>query len=124
MTESKDIEEILYMGVGRSGLENEPSKIAKALNELLAYRAIGTVEELKAIRSASELWEYNNNLAYVQGRHDAIDEFAERLKAKIEEVHSAPEQETAYNNGWKTVCRIIQSNLETIAEQMRKGEKE
>ena len=33
------------------------------------------LEELKALKSASELWEHNNNLAYKQGRIDAIDEF-------------------------------------------------
>lgn len=38
------------------------------------------LEELKALREVRELWEYNNNLAYQQGRNDAIDEFAEKLR--------------------------------------------
>lgn len=50
MAENEDIEKILYMGVGRSGIDNENSKIAKALNELMQYRAIGTVEELKSMK--------------------------------------------------------------------------
>ena len=54
-------------------------------------------------------------------RNKAIEEFAERLNAKIEEVYSAPERESEYNHAWKTVCKIIQSNMEVIAEQL-KGE--
>jgi hypothetical protein len=53
MTENEDIEDIekiLYMGVGRSGIDNENSKIAKALNELMQYRAIGTVEKVSKIK--------------------------------------------------------------------------
>ena len=52
-------------------------------------------------------------------RASAIDEFAEKLKAKIEEVYSAPERESEYNHAWKTVCRIIQGNIEVIAEQLK-----
>lgn len=53
-------------------------------------------------------------------RAEAIDEFAEKLNAKIEEVYSAPERESEYNHAWKTVCRIIQGNMEVIAEQLKK----
>ena len=56
-------------------------------------------------------------------RAKAIDEFAEKLNAKIEEVYSAPERESEYNHARKTVCRIIQGNMEVIAEQL-KGEPE
>lgn len=62
MTENEDIEKILYMGVGRSGIDNENSKIAKALNELMEYRAIGTVDEFKALKEKSipkKLLNYN-----------------------------------------------------------------
>lgn len=54
MTENEDIEKILYMGVGRSGIDNENSKIAKALNELMQHRAIGTVEEFKSLKEKNE----------------------------------------------------------------------
>ena len=50
MINSKDIEKILYMGVGRSGLDNEASIIAKALSELMEYQAIGTVEEIQSMK--------------------------------------------------------------------------
>ena len=53
MTENEVIKKILYMGVGRSGIENENSKIAQALNELMEYRAIGTIEEFKALKEKS-----------------------------------------------------------------------
>lgn len=59
MTENEAIEKILYMGVGRSGLENEPSKIAKALNELMEYRAIGTVEDFKALKEKNTPYKPN-----------------------------------------------------------------
>ena len=52
-------------------------------------------------------------------RNKVIDEFAEKLNAKIEEVYSAPERESEYNHAWKTVCRIIQGNMEVIAEQLK-----
>lgn len=52
-------------------------------------------------------------------RAKAIDEFANGLKAKIEELRSAPKVESAYNNGWKTACEIIQGNLEVFAEQLK-----
>ena len=64
MINSKDIEKILYMGVGRSGLENEASIIAQALSELMEYQAIGTVEEFKALKDKSEpkkaKWEFDD----------------------------------------------------------------
>lgn len=47
MTENEDIKKILYMGVDRSGVENEHSKIEQALQELMKYRAIGSVEECR-----------------------------------------------------------------------------
>lgn len=50
MTDSEVIERILYMGVGRRGLENENSCISKELNELKQYRAISTVEELRELK--------------------------------------------------------------------------
>lgn len=40
--ESLEISKILIFGVGRSGLENENSVIAKALNKLMDYKSIGT----------------------------------------------------------------------------------
>lgn len=54
MTESEVIDRILYMGVGRSGLENENSCIAKALKENQQYRAIGTLEELRELKEKHE----------------------------------------------------------------------
>ena len=50
MVNSNNIEKILYMGVGRSGLDNEASIIAKALSELMEYRAIGTIEEIQSMK--------------------------------------------------------------------------
>lgn len=53
MTDSEVIERILYMGVGRRGLENENSCISKELNELKQYRAIGTVSEFREFKETA-----------------------------------------------------------------------
>lgn len=66
---------------GENKEEYEDLEIAlQVMKEIREYRELGTVEELKVLRNASELWEHNNNLAYKQGRIDAIDEFAENLR--------------------------------------------
>ena len=85
--ENEAIEKILYMGVGRSGLENESSIIAKALSELMEYRAIGTVEEVKnaygrgynqgGIDRAEELQKCRK-----YGYNKAIDDVFDFLKTK------------------------------------------
>lgn len=59
-------------------------EIEKEHKEIQQFRAIGTVEDFKALRNASELWEHNNNLAYKQGRIDAIDEFIRKIVNKLE----------------------------------------
>lgn len=46
------------------------------IKELEQYKAIGTVEELKALKNIGE-W------AYSKGYNKAIDEFAERLKERL-----------------------------------------
>lgn len=52
-----------------------PTKYIQVYREQI----IEWLEELKSLRSASELWEHNNNLAYAQGRNDAIDEFYDEV---------------------------------------------
>lgn len=49
MVKNNDIERILLMGIGKSGLD-ETSIIANALSELMDYRVIGTVEELQSMK--------------------------------------------------------------------------
>ena len=65
MTDNEVIERILYMGVGRSGLENENSCITKALKELRQYRAIGTVSEFAELKEKATA----KSPAY-QGEHE------------------------------------------------------
>ena len=68
MTIDEVIEDLIYDAqCNRADLDIEWAE----RNEQLAK----WLEELKALKSASELWEHNNNLAYKQGRIDAIDEF-------------------------------------------------
>ena len=71
------------------------------------------LEELKSLRSASELWEHNNNLAYKQGRDDVIDKFVERLE------HKALHQKTLADSRYAIVSL---GEIVGIAKQMKEGE--
>ena len=99
MTENESIENILYMGVGRSGLENEPHEIAQALSELMEYRAIGTVEGYeRAIQSSIENYNlYREYKAKVQEFEaiGTIEEFnALKEKNEPKEIHRLPMDDT------------------------------
>lgn len=66
MVENRELELIIYSGVGRSGIANENEVITSALRELLDYRNIGTVEGYEiAIKSSMENYnlmkEYKDN---------------------------------------------------------------
>lgn len=52
MTENKDAEKI-YVGVDMGGSEDEPCAIMQSLKELMEYRAIGTIEEIKILKEKS-----------------------------------------------------------------------
>ena len=122
MTESEARSKIKYRievarqiaGNGVDGKSFEDLEIAlQVMKEIREYRELGTVEELKALRNASELWEHNNNLAYKQGRIDAIDEFVKEIEAEYD------------NDGCPNVSdyldyKISIRDLQKIAEQMKK----
>lgn len=98
----------------------------QVLKEIREYRELGTVEELKSLRNASELWEHNNNLAYEQGRIDAVDEFAEKIELEISESIIWDMLATMSKNGGlsDTSDKIVDYVIETsneIAEQMKGG---
>ncbi len=54
----------------------------QALEEIQQYRAIGTVEELRAIKSDG-FTDHLLNMGYTKGYRKAIDEFAEALKERL-----------------------------------------
>ena len=108
MVKNNDIERILLMGIGRSGLDNETSIIAKALSELMDYRAIGTVEELQSMKDNGaftgvelaqlaamqmKLKDYEA-IGTVQGYEDAINSsidnynLMKEYKAKVQEFEA------------------------------------
>ena len=84
MTENEEIERILYIGVGRSDLENEPHKIAKALSELMEYRAIGTVDECAEMQV-----QYNYLLTKIK-KYEAIGTIEEFKVLKEKNVAKKP----------------------------------
>lgn len=102
--------------------------VIKALEEIQQYRAIGTVEELQALRNASELWEHNNNLAYKQGRIDAIDEFAEEIafgiyESVIWDMLATMSKNSSLSDTSDKIVDYVINTANEIAERLKAGEK-
>ena len=101
----------------------------KALEEIQQYRAIGTVEELQALKERNDWRDMEMyGLGYNQGTIDradelqkcreqgykkAIDEFAERIK----------QGDVIEYMGSYVSYEAIASFIDEIAEQMKEGEK-
>jgi hypothetical protein len=140
MTENENIEKILYMGVGRSGIDNENSKIAKALNELMQYRVIGTVDE------CAEMQVQYNYLSTKIKKYEAIGTIEEfkalkekntpmdacELKSRIVDMVKAERNNAIdefVNKAWETLGSedsdiYARESILEIAEQMKGGEKD
>ena len=89
----------------------------KALEEIQQYRAIGTVEEFKALKEKEERFDRNIRMFNEIGleiRAKAIDEFAERLKDVLITDYSVFDTED---------IRLFVDTVEEIAEQMKAGAK-
>lgn len=128
MVKNNDIERILLMGIGRSGLDNETSIIAKALSELMDYRAIGTVEELQSMKEKNDTLRALYEDARKEGNHliakeraAAIDEFAEAIRAihyKYPIGTDADTNEPLYGHEDGTWHNL----LDDVSVQMKAGE--
>ena len=79
----------------------------QALKEIQQYRAMGTVEEFKAIKSDG-FTDHLLNMGYTKGYLEAIDKFEEKMK------------ELVYK--WIDKGVIAIGGINEIAEQMKKGE--
>lgn len=89
------------------------------------FEAIGSVEEFKALKEAHDLYEHNNNLAYVQGRTDAIDGFVDRL-SKYLNAESATKygnkNAEQQRNSYDTLMKYeIADAIDDVAEQLKAG---
>ena len=121
MVKNNDIERILLMGIGRSGLDNETSIIAKALSELMDYRAIGTVEEVKYYKRMLHLADMvaaRGEKEKIEIRNQAIDEFSEAIRAihyKYPIGTDADTNEPLYGHEDGTWHNLI----DDVAEQMK-----
>lgn len=110
-------------------------EVIQALEEIQQYRAIGTVEEFKALKEKKNILPIatikiskedmqkivDEKVAQIELdiqeiRAKAIDEFAERLKNFI-----AKNVEDAESSN-DLCCEIFQSEIDEIAEQMKAGE--
>ena len=99
--------------------ENDKKILNKAfentLEEVMQYRAIGTIEEFKALKEKEERFDRNIKMFNEIGleiRNKAIDEFVKRI-----EEHSFVEKtETEYSNSVSFMREI-----KKIAEQMKGG---
>lgn len=82
----------------------------QALEEIQAYRAIGTVEEFKALKEKEERFDRNIKMFNSIGleiRNKAIDEFAERMKDWMLENYGLSEKDI--------------QEIDEIAEQLKGG---
>lgn len=85
-----DIERILYMGVGRSGLENENRVISEGLKELQKYKETGLTPQMINDLIKSEKQAHKDALANAEkldeykaiGTVDQCREAVERMKPK------------------------------------------
>ena len=109
------------------------SMVNEILNELKQYRAIGTVEELQALKENQRKCEdcagcTNWNCDCYNERVMAIEEFAEQIELGISESIIWDMLATASKNGSlsDTSDKIVDYVIETIKEiaESMKGEKE
>jgi hypothetical protein len=108
---------------GENKEEYEDLEIAlQVMKEIREYRELGTVEELKAYKlgdcmNDSEHYDNCSNYIYSKGYNKAIDEFAERLKVKAEEILKNPDVVSECKK-----CTIWSvRDIDEIAEQMKGG---
>lgn len=93
------------------------------LQELQVYHAIGTTKECQSYKEAKELFEYNNNLAYQQGREDAIRDFVQQLKATTFNEWDFKEKED-YDAMYQWIDRIAkQIQEQTVFEEEEEVER-
>ena len=89
----------------------------QALEEIQQYRAIGTVEEFKALKEKEERFDRNIRMFNEIGleiRAKAIDEFAEKLKEKSTFLKSIENDYYGY---------VSEYEIDDVAEQMKAGGK-
>lgn len=92
----------------------------KALEEIQAYRALGTVEEIKHFFNENRKAGYKHG--YSDGYAKAIDEFAERLKTdyvNFDLYYILQDNNFAFEN---TSLKSYQNMIDEIAEEMKGGE--
>lgn len=90
------------------------------LNEMCKeYSAIGTVEELKALRS-DNFTEDLLNVGFTKGYNKAIDEFTERLKEKLQAMSDEPAYYHENEDYFVGICSA-ENVVDDIAEQLKNG---
>lgn len=123
MTENNAIKEIVKETCsGCYGSDAEPFRCKKcgyktaidALEEIQAYRALGTIEEIKHFFNENRKAGYKHG--YSDGYAKAIDEFLKKICKKYTEEES--------KGNYKQYCCNIKQELAEIAEQMKGGDVE
>lgn len=103
-----------YANLDNCVKEIEACRVAiQALEEIQAYRAIGTIEELKAIKNDGGFTDDLLNMGYTKGIKDgyadAIDEFAEQMKWEYRESIGTSAREINF------ACGVI----DQVAERLK-----
>lgn len=115
-------EECRFYGLCHTWCDDVYRIIINALEEVQAYRAIGTVEEFKALKSG-DFSEHLLNMGYTKGYNKAIDEFAERLKENS--IRGAFEYKPDKTKPWckeRKFCRVVGTRrIDEVAEQLKGG---
>lgn len=121
MTENEAIEKIKWIMQNRTHNKELCLLCIKALEEIQALRAIGTVEEFKAFRS-DDFTQDLLNMGYTKGLKDgyekAITEFTERLNNKISDFVLEHKDNLDFASGISVAWNLI----DEIAEEMRCAE--
>lgn len=94
----------------------------KAIEEIQQYRAIGTIDEFKALKEHMQIIKeaYENTDGYKDGYAKAIDEFAERLKNSL--LHNYRHLLTVDTDGFEWLTTdAVGTHIDEIEEQMKGG---
>lgn len=99
----------------------------QALKEIQQYRAIGTIDEFKALKEEVELYRNLDKTNFSDGYNRAVDEFAGRMSLEISEsiiwgmlVNS--DKDNSFNDTSDKIVDYVIDTAKKIAEEMRGAE--
>ncbi len=106
-----------------------------AVKRLGEYEEIGTVEEFKALKETDEDLRLKycyedlseaDNLGYMRGYNNAIDEFAEKISLEISEsmiwgILTDSDMDNSFDDTADRIVDYVIDTVKKVAEQMKEG---